>query len=244
VSIKAVAEALLVPPVSLLLLAMAGLVIERRYRALGRLVTWTGLLLLLLLAMPAVSRGLLVALEQNLPLTPPTNAPPQAIVILGGDALRDRGPTGQPGLLSLQREMAGATLARRTNLPILVTGGPLHPGDQPIARLMADSLQRDFQVPVKWVEGQSRDTWENAHLSAPILRDQGIHSVYVVTQAWHMRRALLAFANTGIVATAAPTHFDYVLIPLAADFLPEVGAWREAFYAMHEWIGCAWYALR
>ena len=243
-SIKAVAEALLLPPVSLLLLAIAGLLIERRYRAFGRCVAWTGLLLLLLLAMPAVSRGLLVALEQNLPLTPPANAPPQAIVILGGDALRDRGPMVQPGLLSLQREIAGASLARRTNLPILVTGGPLHPGDPPIAKLMADSLQHDFQVPVKWIEGQSRDTWENAHLSAPILRDQGIHSVYVVTQAWHMRRALIAFANTGIVATAAPTHFDHVPTPLPTDFLPEVGAWREAFYAMHEWIGCAWYALR
>jgi uncharacterized SAM-binding protein YcdF (DUF218 family) len=244
VSLKAVAEALLVPPVSLLLLAIVGLLIERRYRVFGRVVAWTGLLLLLLLAMPAVSGGLLIALEQNLPLTPPADAPPQAIVILGGDALRGGGSLVQPGLLSMQRDLAGAALARRTNLPILVSGGPLHPSDPPIARLMADSLERDLRMPVKWIEGQSRDTWENAHLSAPILLGQGIHSIYVVTQAWHMRRALLAFAGTGITVTAAPTHFDHAPTPIAGDFLPEVGAWREAFYAMHEWIGCAWYALR
>ena len=243
-SLKAVAEALLVPPVSLLLLAIVGLLIERRYRAFGRFIAWTGLLVLLALALPAVSGGLLVALERNLPLTPPPDAPPQAIVILGGDAQRGRGLLVQPGLLSLQRERAGAALYHQTNLPILVTGGPLHPGEAPIAALMADSLQHDFQVPVKWVEGASRDTWENAHLSAVILKAQGIHSVYVVTQAWHMRRALLAFAGTGIIATAAPTHIDNAPTPLPVDFLPEVSAWRVAYYAMHEWIGCAWYALR
>ena len=49
-----------------------------------------------------------------------------------------------------------------------------------------DSLRQDFQVPATWVETASRDTWENATDSAAILRPLGIHSVYVVTHAWHM----------------------------------------------------------
>jgi uncharacterized SAM-binding protein YcdF (DUF218 family) len=44
--------------------------------------------------------------------------------------------------------------------------------------LMADSLVHDFQVPAQWVERESRDTWENARLSAAILHQQGITSVY------------------------------------------------------------------
>ena len=100
---------------------------------------------------------------------------------------------------------AGALLHRRTGLPILVTGGTLRTSEPPVAALMADSLVHDFQVPARWVERESRDTWENARLSAAILHEQGITSVYVVTQAWHMRRAIVAFADTGITVTAAPT---------------------------------------
>ena len=70
---------------------------------------------------------LLAALERDLPLTPPPDQPPQAIVILGGDTLRgaSQTPIVHLGPLSLERVRAGALLARRTGLPILVTGGRL-----------------------------------------------------------------------------------------------------------------------
>ena len=38
---------------------------------------------------------------------------------------------------------------------------------------MRDSLTQDFQVPVRWVEDRSRDTWQNARDSAAILRANG-----------------------------------------------------------------------
>jgi uncharacterized SAM-binding protein YcdF (DUF218 family) len=246
VPFKELAIALLVPPTSLLFLALAGLLIGLRYRRIGHLLTWLGVIGLLFLAMPAVSSTLLVALEADLPLVAPPDQPPQAIVILGGDILRGGGrlPILHLGPLSLERVLAGAVLQRRTGLPILVTGGKLHPSDPPIAALMADSLEHDFLVPVKWIEGASSDTWENAHLSAPILEAQGIRSVYVVTEAWHMRRAIVAFRGTGITVTAAPTHFDRMPMLNATDFVPGVGAWRASYFAMHEWIGWLWYSLR
>ena len=109
---------------------------------------------------------------------------------------------------------------------------------------MADSLVDDFQVPARWVERESRDTWENARLSAAILHKQDITSVYVVTQAWHMRRAIVAFADTGITVTAAPTPFHRVPVSDAGDFVPGVGGWRDSYYALHEWIGWVWYSVR
>ena len=51
-SLKSVAEALLLPPMSLLLVALVGLLAELRFRRIGRLLLWTGLLGLLVLAMP------------------------------------------------------------------------------------------------------------------------------------------------------------------------------------------------
>ncbi len=243
---KSAAESLLLPPVSLLVIALVGLLIERRFRVLGRCLAFFGILATLLMAMPIVSGMLLVALERDLPVTPPPNSPPQAIVILGGD-LRRTGTaaiTLDPGTLSLERLRAGAILYRQTHLPILITGGGQRPGEPSIAEVMADTMEHDFGVPVEWRENSSRDTWENADLSAAILREHGIKSIYLVTHAWHMRRGLVAFAHTGLIVTAAPTWFDRMASPPGMEFVPNVGGWRDSFYALHEWIGDAWYALR
>jgi uncharacterized SAM-binding protein YcdF (DUF218 family) len=246
VSFKTAAVAVLMPPVSLALVALIGLSIERRRRPIGRFLAWFGVLGLLVLALPVVSGLLLTSLEQNLPLTPPPDRPPQAIVVLGGDIQRGGGatPIAHPGPLSLERARTAALLQRRTGLPILVTGGTVRASEPPVAVLMADSLVHDFQVPARWVERESRDTWENARLSAAILHQQGITSVYVVTQAWHMRRAIVAFADTGITVTAAPTLVDRVPLSDAGDFVPGIGGWRDSYYALHEWIGWAWYLVR
>ena len=243
---RAVATALLVPPISLLLVAMIGVLIHRQTRRIGRLLAWAGLLGLLALAMPVAGGSLMIALERDLPLTPPPGQPPQAIVVLGGDVVRGGTKTMvmELGPISLERVQTGATLSRRTGLPILVSGGSPREGEPPVAALMADSLASDFQTPVRWIEANSLDTWENAHMSAVILRAQGIRSIYVVTQAWHMRRAIMAFAAAGITATAAPPRLDRLLTPLAANFVPDVASWQESYYALHEWIGCAYYALR
>ncbi len=243
---KIAAIGVLLPPTSLAFAALLGLLIERRYRRIGRCLTWFSVLCLLVLTIPAVGGLLLLPLEYDLPLKPPENAWPQAIVILGGEVLRGRGNSSPsyPGPLSLERVRTGAALYRKTALPILVSGGSVLSGEAPIASLMADSLVHDFNVPVQWVEDASHDTWEDAHLSADILRKQGIKSVYVVTQSWHMRRALLAFEKAGMVATAAPTEPQGAPSLFAEDFVPAAGGWQTSYFAFHEWIGCAWYALR
>ena len=243
---REMAVPLLVPPVALLFAALAGLLLARRHRRSGRILAWCGMLGLLVLAMPPIGNLLMLPLERALPLAPPPDQPPQAIVVLGGDSLLYGGPDApaDPGPLSLERERAAAALHRRTGLPILVTGGSPRPYEVPIADLMADSLQRDFQVPVRWIERESRDTWENAHFSAPILRAENIRSVYVVTHAWHMPRAILSFADTGIAVIAAPTRLDS-LPPLGArDFIPTAYGWRQSYFALHEWVGLVWYSLR
>jgi uncharacterized SAM-binding protein YcdF (DUF218 family) len=237
---------LLIPPFGLVSLAFAAMVLHRWRPVLGRRLVWLALVGLLVLALPVVSDSGLVALESDLPLVPPANDPPQAIVILGAEIIRADGAgyPAQVGGLTLQRLRAGAALARKTHLPVLVTGGRTQPDMPPVGELMAQSLQQDFQLPARWSETESRDTWENATNSAEILRAQGIHSIYVVTHAWHMRRALIAFAHTGLVVTAAPTSIDTSPGPLLGDFLPHAATWEVAYYALHEWVGCAWYEFR
>ena len=113
-----------------------------------------------------------------------------------------------------------------------------------VGTVMARSLADDFAAPPRWVETRSRDTWENARRSADLLRAAGIRTVYVVTHAWHMPRALLAFQRAGIEAVPAPVRLDAWPRLTWKRFVPSASAWQVAYYAFHEWTGLAFYALR
>jgi uncharacterized SAM-binding protein YcdF (DUF218 family) len=238
--------ALTLPPTGLVLLIVAGLLLRGDWRRFGRRLTWVSLIALILFGMPVVSYSMLVALESGLPMVPPADHPPQAIIVLGAEVIRaHQEKLGiRPGLLTLDRLRTAAALHRSTGLPILVTGGTTQPNTAPVGLVMAESLKDDFQTPARWVESKSLDTWENARFSADILRGEGITSVYVVTHAWHMRRAVLAFQGTGLTVTAAPTSFDDPMGLDLDDILPRAAGWQTGYFAIHEWIGYAWYKLR
>jgi len=242
--VKEFLEMLALPPANLALCAVAGLIVRRWYRRLGEFLTATGCVLLLMLSMPFFGGTLLVALERG--LTADATEKPRAIVILTADIDRFVGddPGFAPGRLTLDRERAGSILFRRVQLPVLVTGGVLRKGDPPISVVTAQSLRDDFQIPVRWTETRSRDTWENAEYSAAMLRANGIDTIYLVTHAWHMRRALLAFRHFGIKVVPAPVQIDPYPDLSMADLMPHVRGWVVTYYAVHEWLGYADYALR
>jgi len=243
---KAIIETLAIPPMGFVVLLVLGLLLRGGWRRFGRRLTWTALIALILLGTPVVSYSMLLALETGLPTTPPADHPPQAIVILSAEVIRaHQEKLGfRPGLLTLDRLRTGAALHRRTGLPILVSGGVGQVGMPAFSVVMAESLKDDFQTPARWVEAKSTDTWENARFTADILKAEGITSIYLVTHSWHMRRALIAFQGTGLTVTAAPTSFDDPLGPELGDFLPRASGWQTGYFAIHEWIGYAWYKLR
>ena len=230
------------PPSSLAALALLALLLfGRRW---GRLVSILALLPLVVLSMPIVAQALLASLDVPPGAVPPEGAAPGAIVILSGDVERQADPpSADIGPLTLERERAGAALARRTGLPILVTGG-LVTAPPPVGRMMAASLPADFAVPVRWVEDRSATTWENAAFSVPMLRADGIGRIYLVTHAWHMRRALLAFQRAGIDAVAVPVRLDPWPKGEAMEFIPRTSAWTRSSFAIHEWVGLFAYRLR
>ena len=242
---SAFATVLLVPPVNLVFLALAGMALARRRPTAGHRVTVFALLALLLLAVPIVPGVLLLGLERGIEPTAPHPAP-QAIVILGADVdATGPGPEqAEVGSLTLQRLRGGAALARSSGLPVLVTGGVVGLKGPPVAVLMAKSLAEDFAVPARWVEPASKTTWENAAFSAAMLRGQGIGTVLLVTHAWHMRRALIAFRAAGLTAVPAPLPPERPPRLTFGTIVPRVSAWERGYFALHEWIGCAWYALR
>jgi uncharacterized SAM-binding protein YcdF (DUF218 family) len=159
-----------------------------------------------------------------------------AIIVLGGDVARGAGGP-EIGRFTLERLRRGAALHRATGLPLLVAGGKLAPGEPPLARLMADSLVADFGVPVRWREEASRTTGENAIQTAALLRAAGIGSAYLVTHAWHLRRAQAEFVAAGITVLPVPVGPAAAPRLMPADLVPRADRLAESWWAIREWAG-------
>ena len=239
-------SAFLLPPLNVLVLAGMGIFLLKRRPRLGRNLLIVAWILLYVLSTPLVGRTLMQSLETVPALRPGADAADEAgaIVVLAAgtydDAPEYGGDSATPN--ALQRVRYAARLQRATRKPILVTGG--NPRSRSAESLvLKDALENDFFVPVRWVEDQSVNTWQNAQLSYAILQPQGITTIYLVTQAWHMPRALMAFEKAGFRVIPAPTGFTttYKFSPL--DFLPRGRALGESFMALHELMGQWWYVL-
>src|SRR5471032_1654574 len=203
---------LLLPPGILLLLLALACWLRRSRPCLAGLCFALGLGGFWLMSLPVVVQWGAKVLEREPPLAREEWAMlaqrADAIVVLGSG--RERGDLAwgvdQPTGVGLERERYDARLAKASGLPVLTSGG-LHYGTPPSeAKLMADSMLDDFGVTVRWQEGRSRTTWENAQFSAEVLLPKGIKRVVVVTQAWHMPRAVWSFKQAGFEVVRSEEH--------------------------------------
>ncbi|MBX9810113.1 MAG: YdcF family protein [Burkholderiales bacterium] len=236
---------LLIPPGCLLLLAGIGWVLAFRRPRLGKSLIWLALIALYLLSTQYVSDRLLQALEP-VPDNPLASHGVQAIVVLGGGTYFAAPEYGTDTVKpeTLARLRYAAQLHRASGKPILVTGGNPEGNSIAEAVLMKAVLNRDFQVPVAWIEGKSDNTLENARLSRLMLDAAGIRRIWLVTHAWHMPRAKMAFENAGFGVVPAPTEFATSYKLSVLSFLPRAEALRNSSRFFHEVIGIAWYRLK
>ncbi len=237
--IQKIVGALVLPPASLIVLIVAGLVMMRRWPRAGRAAAWTGVIALLMLSLPIMS-ALLVRAATSVPTFSASNARgAQAIVILGGNRRYAPEYGGETvSQLTLQRLRYGAKLAEELDLPILVTGGSVFGHGLPEARLMAEVLEGSFSTPVRWVESRSRNTHENATFSADILREAGIETVILVTHDIHQRRSMAEFAAVDIKTIPAPVTLRPNLSDQAfPELLPDAGSLKLSALALHELLG-------
>ena len=241
------ASALLLPPLNLLILCAAGILMRRRWQRLGTTVALLSLALLVMLSTTAGARLLIRPLEEMTPvLVSPTAANAQAIVVLGGGRRRNAPEYGGqdiPRAEVLARLRYAARLNRQTGLPVLVSGGSPEGAVDSEAELMAQALRDDFNTPARWIEGNSSNTAQNAQNAAAMLGPAGVTRILLVTDALHMVRSQRAFLQAGLAVTAAPTSYLGRGSLLPIDFIPGGGALRDSHYALHEWIGLLWYRV-
>jgi uncharacterized SAM-binding protein YcdF (DUF218 family) len=206
---------------------------------------------MLALSTGAASMLLSRPLERRFPAALPTGFVPDVIVVLGGGAV-DGAPdeAGAAGLspASLKRVVRGYVLFRRTGAPLILSGGRTWDGErvEPEAEAAARTLA-SMGMPAAEVikEGGSRTTWENAREVAKILAEGGQKRVALVTSAWHMPRAMLAFGKAGVECVPACTDYTFGERPLRArDFLPSFESLSSCFRDFREYIGIVQYAMR
>jgi len=246
--IRSLLTQLALPPALNFVLLLLGLLLMLRYRRLGQGVMAFALVTLLLLSLPWVKYQVHLVLENYPPVEPAQlqtlDAGRSAIVVLGG-GLRGFAPEyGHEGLAdnTLRRVLYAVEVATKRPLPLLVSGGGPQDSDDTEAALMAQMLGRMNLAP-RWQEDRSRNTWENAVLSASLLRQDGIETVVLVTDAWHMRRAVPCFEAQGLTVVPAPTGFRSGTYPDLRTLVPERTALFQTGDALREWLGVLTYAL-
>jgi uncharacterized SAM-binding protein YcdF (DUF218 family) len=240
ITLKSLLAALLLPPTGPLLLAatgagFVGLCGSARARRVGWALLIASLTTLWVLATPMVANALSEAAQPYPALDLSRLVPAQAIVILGGGEARLAAPeyAGTPaaGGELLERVEYAAFIARRTALPILVTGQARE------TLAMRAALVRDFGIEPRWVEDRSRDTFQNAQFSAPMLKAAGVRRIVLVTSAVHERRAVQEFTSAGFSVVPAPAG----MLPSQGGglrrFLPNGGALVRSTAALHEMLG-------
>ena len=251
---KPVLTALVLPPVPLLLLIVLGARLMLPRRGLGWLLVMLGVVGIWLSACggvgdlitrtwlrppPALSHEQVTQLRSAVKAR---QAP--AIIVLGAgrDPFAPEFETSNLSALSLERLRFGLWLGRETGAPVGYSGGVGwgDAGTSTDAEVAERIAARDFGVPLKWIEDQSRDTRENALRTVALLRRAGVTRAILVTHGWHMPRALRLFnaaAAGQIEFIAAPMGLAPLSRGKALDWLPSAEGFARVRHVLRECLG-------
>ncbi len=183
-----------------------------------------------------------------------------AVIVLGGGII-----VGSANLPltndAYKRAIYGIMIGKSQNLPVLFSGGGLSKKNRESDAFItcAKELEKPFGVNIIiskniaikrfsiLVESKSLDTFQNAKFTKGKFQKAGVDKpvIYLVTSAYHMKRAVMLYR-----------HFGFKVIPSATDFkishkesniwdyFPKMRAFRHSFVALHEYFGILSLALR
>jgi uncharacterized SAM-binding protein YcdF (DUF218 family) len=254
---KVLIAALVLPPVPLLFLVIVGARMIPWRRGLGWFFVLLALVSLWLSGCAAVGEWLMRELLQP----PAALGAPQraalrqevartnavAIVALGGGGESLAPEYGLPNLSapSLERLRYALWLSRETGAPAGFSGGMGHGQAEGLAEasVAARIAVREFGRPLRWAEGESRDTRENAAYTVTALKTERVRRIVLVTHAWHMPRAQRAFedaarsAGADIAIVAAPIAWAPRIESPALRWLPSTEGHALVRQTLRETIG-------
>lgn len=244
-----------IQPSSLIALALlCGLLLTAftARRRLGLVLSFAGLLMLAVAGLSPLGNLLVIPLEERFPPFRAERVPSDVagIIILGG--FEDTRPTdSRPGLglnESAERLTEAARLAHaEPRLKVVFTGGvgSLFAGVDSAANSVAAFLDEIGIDPGRIIlESRSRNTYENARLTIPLLASKPGERWLLVTSAYHMPRSMGIFRQAGLDVIAHPVDFRTSGPGDATAWFASISdGLRRVDMAVKEWIGLVAYRM-
>lgn len=242
---------LLVMPLAVGLLAgFAGLILRRTWPTL------VGLGMLFLFGLPATGRFLLGGLESATPrLEPNPKIEADTAVVLGGYLRTDpHHPEGGDEVIfgRAERLQRGLQLLRQGRIRrLILCAGPPSPSDFTATvsegeRARGEALRQGFPPDKVLLAPPAANTAEEARVVRGILGPDADVPLILITSAFHMPRALLAFRRAGLQVLPHPCDYHvYFRRPpggwRALDWIPNAEGLYQSSLALKELYGMAFY---
>ncbi|APW41972.1 YdcF family protein [Rhodoferax saidenbachensis] len=233
------------------MLLLAGLLLQARWPRTGLRITWAALALMLFVGWMPLPELLIRHLEGQY-----TEFTPQAdlrgyvgVVVLGGatESGRVQQVHTQP-LFNGAAERITAPLSmlrHNPHLRVLYTGGEgalmgIGPSEADRARVFYESV--GWNAGQVQYESASRNTYENAVLSAQLPGVDKTQAWLLVTSAAHMPRSMGTFIKAGWNVTAYPVDYQTggPMDWFSYSLLGGASRWEQA---LHEWVGLLAYRV-
>jgi len=243
---------LFVYPLGLTCILIAVSIILHRHRLLSNILLIIALVTIWLFSITPISSGLARSLEWR--YFPPADIPAaDAAVVLGGGTEANLYP--RPGVevnSAGDRVLYAARIFQSGKVEhLLLSGGEITwlkdtqstPADEMAV------LLKELGVPGEalWLEDQSKNTYENAVLSAEILKENAVDKVLLITSAIHMPRAVALFQKQGIEVIPLPVDYSVTQndstsnnqdwIGQLLGWLPSAGNLNTSTNALKEYLG-------
>jgi uncharacterized SAM-binding protein YcdF (DUF218 family) len=193
---------------------------------------------------------------------PPDQMPrADVIVLLGGGTNSPQYPRQMVELnAAIDRVFYAAWLYHQGAAPrLLLSGGNIDWRGQrestPAEDMAAVLAMLNVPQDAIWLEGESRNTYENAIYTTQRLEAEGIEDVILVTSALHMPRSIALFKKLGRQVIPAPTDYTVTqwdwerlwepnIASQLFNFLPSAANLSKTTNALKEYLGMLIYSLR
>lgn len=146
---------------------------------------------------------------------------------------------------TIRRLLYGIYLHKKTGIPMLLTGGQPPWLKHSLASMMDRFVWRHEEFYARWLEEKAMTTDENAKYSWAILAPMGKKRVVLVTDAWHMRRSVMAFEHYGFTVLPASVGYHFANQPDTSfrQYLPHYDSLEHVYYWFHELVGRIYYQV-
>ncbi len=235
-----------------LLLLVAIIFFRLRKKRIASLLVFISVAVLVISAIPQTPYYLIKNLERKFPVRAVEDMPQaDAILILGGALALPQYPRLDLELIGSSDRIryAGQLYEAGKAQKIVIAGGNVFPQED-----IRGEAYYIAQLLIEWgvsrqdilFEEQSRNTYQNAVYAKPLLRQNDLKSVLLVTSATHMPRAHAVFVKQGIDVMAAPT--DYLITdnddPEVFNWIPTASALSGTTWILKEYLGWWYYRFR